>query len=81
MIHAHVWLKKLLVDVGVQYSNKPLEAIIKEAQLDAFKAGMTRAAETCKKQNSNTDYGYGLGCSQCEQAILTERDNLKEQNI
>jgi hypothetical protein len=43
MKHASLWLQELSVDVGVRYSTKPQEEIIRNIQLDAMKEGMRRA--------------------------------------
>jgi len=68
-----------------------LVKMVDKGQLDAFKAGMTRAAETNVAFNMPTGYtgvnavkgihynsGHAHGVADTRQAILTERDNLKE---
>ena len=78
MTSAHEWLKELLVDNGVQYSNRPLEAIIKKAQLDAMKEGMRRAA--CLLDN-NYDMPIHDGPSIRAAAILTAAKQLTEKDL
>jgi hypothetical protein len=57
---------------------KPLSAIelIKQIQLDAFKAGMNKAVECFSVTVYNTDLDRSI--KTIIQSILTERDNLKE---
>jgi hypothetical protein len=56
--------------------------LVEQIQLDAYKAGMTRAAEiawNAKVANRfSTDHIHNMACQQVNKAILTERNNLKE---
>jgi hypothetical protein len=63
---AEEWDTAIFTSSGEDYVE-----IIKAIQLDAFKAGMTRASEIVSKNQ------YSM-VSQVATYILTERDNLKE---
>lgn len=66
---AEEWITPLL-NAGAVYAD--YVAIVRLIQLDAFRAGMTKAAETLDKRLLQ---GYD---AMHVTAILTARDNLKE---
>ncbi len=87
---AEFW-QEMLLNVNAMCDNESL--LIREIQLDAFKAGMTRAAEVASQQaaddalagDATTDLGIRLQYrAQQERAlaielkILSTRDNMKE---
>lgn len=46
--------------------------LVKQIQLDAYRAGMTQAAEICKSRETESD--LTVEAHWCKQAILTARD-------
>ncbi len=54
-----------------------LESWMREVQLDAFKAGMTRSAEACK---GHADW-MPADNEECADYIISERDRLKSNDI
>lgn len=60
-------------------AKKAAAVFIHSVQLDALKAGMTKAAEivSAKRISERTDVGY-LITQDIKRAILDARDNLKE---
>jgi hypothetical protein len=56
----------------------PVVNAIQQIQLDAFKAGMTRAAEIAGKQIATRNSRTGILTYNAMSNIFTARDNLKE---
>ena len=71
---AEEWVSEIMRDSDGSLSKPFFDRIVKEIQLDAAKAALTRAAEECVRYKNHGDTSPPI---ETRKAILSLRDNLK----